>query len=77
MQHRLCYTKDEDKGRKTLTNQEGKETMKTLSIVKMPKGYYLTARYCGMMQTFEYYKTKTALNARVKELKQEGYALAV
>ena len=51
--------------------------MKTLSIVKMPKGYYLTARYCGMMQKFEFFKTKTALNARVKELKQEGYALAV
>ena len=50
--------------------------MKTLTVVKMPKGYYLTARYCGMMQKFEYLKTKTALTARVKELKKEGYALA-
>ena len=50
--------------------------MKTLNIVTMPKGYYLTARYNGSMQKFEFYKTKTALNARVKELKKEGYALA-
>jgi len=49
--------------------------MKTLNIVTMPKGYYLTARYNGNMQKHEYFKTKTALNARVKELKAEGYAL--
>lgn len=50
--------------------------MKTLNIVTMPKGFYLTARYNGMMMKNEYYKTKTALNARVKELKGEGYILA-
>jgi len=49
--------------------------MKTINIVTMPKGFYLTARYNGMMQKFEYYKTKTAVNARVKELKQDGYIL--
>ena len=50
--------------------------MKTLTIVTMPKGYYLTARYNGSMQKFEFYKTKTALNTRVKELKKDGYAVA-
>ena len=50
--------------------------MKTLNIVTMPKGYYLTARYNGNTQTHEYFKTKTALNQRVKELKKEGYAEA-
>lgn len=50
--------------------------MKTLDIVTMPKGFYLTIRYGGMAKGREYFKTKTALNARVKELKKEGYAVA-
>lgn len=50
--------------------------MKTMDIVTMPKGFYLTTRYGGMAQAREYFKTKTALNARVKELKKEGYAVA-
>jgi len=50
--------------------------MKTMDIVKMPKGFYLTTRYGGMALGREYFKTKTALNARVKELKKEGYAEA-
>ena len=50
--------------------------MKTIDIVTMPKGYYLTTRYNGSCQNREYFKTKTALNARVKELKKEGYAEA-
>ena len=49
---------------------------KANGLVTMPKGFYLTARYNGMMMKNEYYKTKTALNARVKELKGEGYILA-
>ena len=50
--------------------------MKTLDIVTMPKGYYLTTRYNGRAINRDYFKTKTALNARVKELKREGFALA-
>ena len=50
--------------------------MKTINIVTMPKGFYLTARYNGMMMKNEYYKTKTALNVRVKELRAESYILA-
>ena len=50
--------------------------MKTIDIVTMPKGFYLTLRYCGMAKGREYFKTKTALTARVKELKKEGYAVA-
>ena len=50
--------------------------MKTLDIVTMPKGFYLTIRYGGMAKGRESFKTKTALNARVKELKKEGYAVA-
>lgn len=49
--------------------------MKTLDIVTMSKGFYLTTRYCGRAQNREYFKTKTALNARVKELKKDGYVL--
>lgn len=50
--------------------------MKTIDIVTMPKGFYLTKRYNGMNQGREYFKTKTALNARLKALKAEGYAVA-
>lgn len=50
--------------------------MKTMNIVIMPKGFYLTTRYNGFCQNREYFKTKTALNARVKALKADGYAIA-
>lgn len=50
--------------------------MKTIDIVTMPQGYYLTTRYNGRAIDREYFKTKTALNARVKVLKGEGYTLA-
>ena len=60
----------------TKERKEGSPTMKTLDIVTMSKGFYLTIRYCGMAKGREYFKTKTALNARVKELKKEGYAVA-
>lgn len=50
--------------------------MKTLDIVKMPKGFYLTTRLGGRATNREYFKTKTALTARIKELKKEGYAEA-
>ncbi len=50
--------------------------MKTIDIVTMPKGFYLTTRYNGRAIDREYFKTKTALNARVKALKGEGFALA-
>lgn len=51
--------------------------MKTLDIVIMPKGFYLTTRYCGQAQNREWFKTKTALNARIKELKKKGYTESV
>lgn len=50
--------------------------MKTIDIVTMPKGFYLTTRLGGRAINREWYKTKTALNARVKELKKDGYAIA-
>lgn len=50
--------------------------MKTLDIVTMPKGYYLTTRYNGRAREREFFKTKTAMTARVKELKKEGYTIA-
>lgn len=50
--------------------------MKTIDVVVMPKGFYVTRRYCGLAQGREYFKTKTALNARLKELRKEGYAEA-
>ena len=50
--------------------------MKTIDVVIMPKGYYVTTRYNGACQNREYFKTKTAMTARVKELKKQGYAEA-
>ena len=50
--------------------------MKTLDIVVLYGKFYLTTRYNGRAQNREYFKTKTALNARVKELRKEGYAVA-
>lgn len=50
--------------------------MKTIDIVTMPKGFYLTTRYNGMCLNREWFKTKTALNARVKALKADGYTIA-
>ena len=50
--------------------------MKTLDIVTLYGKYYLTTRYNGRAQNREYFKTKTALNARVKALKAEGYTLS-
>ena len=50
--------------------------MKTIDIVIMPKGYYVTTRYNGSCLNREYFKTKTAMIARVKELKKQGYAEA-
>ena len=50
--------------------------MKTIEITTMYGKFYLTTRYNGRAQNREYFKTKTALNARVKELKKEGYVLA-
>ena len=48
--------------------------MKTLDIVKMSKGFYLTIRFGGRALNREWFKTYTALTARVNELKKEGYA---
>ena len=50
--------------------------MKTIEIVTLPKGFYLTIRLGGRALNREWFKTKTALNARVKALKKEGYAEA-
>ena len=50
--------------------------MKTLDIVVIYGKYYLTTRYNGRAQNREYFKTKTALNARIKALRKEGYVEA-
>ena len=70
----VCYNKSVERD-KSPSRKERKK-MKTIDIVTMPKGYYLTTRYNGSCQNREYFKTKTALNARVKELRKQGYAEA-
>ena len=50
--------------------------IKTIDIVTLYGKYYLTTRYNGRAINREYFKTKTALNARIKALKAEGYTLA-
>lgn len=50
--------------------------MKTMDVVTMPKGYYVTTRYNGRAQDRKWFKTKTAMMAYVKAMKKEGYAEA-
>ena len=50
--------------------------MKTIEVVTLPKGYYVTKRIGGRAIDRQYFKTKTAANDFVKTLKKEGYALA-
>ena len=50
--------------------------IKTIDIVTLYGKYYLTTRYNGRAQNREFFKTKTALNARVKALKAEGYTIS-
>ena len=40
------------------TNQKGKKAMKTVDVVKMDKGYYVTKRYCGQNKGSKWCKTK-------------------
>jgi len=49
--------------------------MKTVETLKWGKGYYVMTRNCGRAESREWCKTKEAVNARVKELKKEGYTL--
>jgi len=50
--------------------------MKTYETLKWGKGYYVMIRAYGHAEGREWYKTKTAVNERVKELKKMGYAQA-
>ena len=47
--------------------------MKTVEMLKWGKGYYIMTRVQGHAEGREFLKTKTAANARVKELKKAGY----
>lgn len=47
--------------------------MKTLEMVKLGKGWYVTARINGRALSHEYFKTSKDANARAKALKAEGY----
>ena len=48
--------------------------MKTVEMLKFGKGYYVMTRVNEHAQDREWFKTKTLANARVKELKKQGYA---
>lgn len=50
--------------------------MKTVEMLKWGKGYYVMTREHDHAKGREFFKTKTAAVARVKELKKEGYANA-
>ena len=47
--------------------------MKTVEMIKFGKGFYVMTRVFDRAEGREWFKTKTAANARVKELKQKGY----
>ena len=70
---KVCYNKNVSRDER----KKGRYlTMKTLDIVVIYGKYYLTTRYNGRAQDREYFKTKTALNARIKALRKEGYVEA-
>ena len=50
--------------------------MKTYETLKWGKGYYIMTRTHGHAEGREFFKTKTAMSARIKELKAKGYAEA-
>lgn len=50
--------------------------MKTIEIVTLSKGSYVTARINGRATSRTWCKNKTEVTAKVKALKKEGYALA-
>ena len=50
--------------------------MKTYETLKWGKGYYIMTRVNGMAQGREWVKTKTEMNAKVKDLKAKGYVVA-
>ena len=50
--------------------------MKTAEMLKFGKGFYVMTRENGRAMAREWFKTKTAANARMKELKKEGYEVA-
>lgn len=49
--------------------------MKTISIVKFGKGYYVSTRLSGRMVGHEFYKTKKETEERIKALRKEGYSI--
>lgn len=50
--------------------------MKTVEMLKWGRGYYVMTRIFEHAKDREYFKTKTAAIARVKELKKMGYVEA-
>jgi len=50
--------------------------MKTVEMLKWGKGYYVMTRINERAAGREFFKTKGAAGARVKELKKAGYAEA-
>lgn len=50
--------------------------MKTYETLKWGKGYYVMMRSNGHAEGREWFKTKTAMNEKVKELKRKGYVEA-
>ena len=43
------------RGRKTPTNQKGPIIMKTVDVVKMSKGWYVTRRWSGMNKGAQFF----------------------
>jgi len=47
--------------------------MKTVEMIKFGKGFYVMTRVFDRAEARQWFKTKTAATARVKELKKAGY----
>lgn len=50
--------------------------MKTVEMIKFGKGFYVMTRENGRAMARQWFKNKTQANARVKDLKHEGYTVA-
>lgn len=47
--------------------------MKTVEMISWGKGYYVMTRHMEHAENRFFFKTKTAAQAKVKELKRAGY----
>jgi hypothetical protein len=61
------------RGKENPLNRKGKEIMKTVNVVKMDKGYYITRQWYGRNMGSQWFKSQTAANSWIKEWTGANY----